>query len=1170
MTFVEVLVALLLTTFVVFVCMRLTTAAYKVTGHNHDRQFATQKAISMIEELKSIVQTQGNPVSMLDAYDDGGAYQTVLTSDKSITNPAATGSGNINLGGSGWKYTRQITVAMVTGSVDDSVRMVNVKVCMNKDEDRDGKPDILGEVASVIRTTGGVYPPTQVFDIYAVAIENVPGWWVHMRTLIPFVQSAVQDLQSRNPGLEMRVHWITKLSYGRDQYYRPYINDTQDSTQHIDYVYFYPGLMPTGSAIDYYYPTDNFKAQMLVDATPTNAYDATTNPLAYTLADNFNHAMRYPDELALFTLRVGAGLETDDTPTLRILLERMYQNPFAYRNSIFINLHGELMPFPPIRNFSDAAKEPEGYRNIRAVTHPEFLHYPNNTPSVKLRVYSYRTDPLTLPAVGTAGAVNVDWLGENNPSGPAPITVKLKGIAWTPSPGDIRALRGGTNQDGAPGFDAYAWFSPTTTASATDMYYTATTTGGDTVLKLFNSPLRAPELLVSGSNYAGLNTNEWLYGLEYIPSPLENLAASSLPSPIPFATDLTAAHQKTGSACTSGNCDKNTARWTITIPPSAFPAGATGNEMLTFETRIDSTTSGIRTDELPNISRTYCWKGTDLWMFGDGTSTNLPHLPITEQYQILGDPRHLPYADLKEPHQGSGLPLQNKLGMGYNRYFDDFQNAAANKGGATNWPGWYYTVGGQQYGIKNDASTTNDGWETSNSSLEVDVHRVYQTLRTALVSTHSVFTTMTGWSFYYLGMGDEIGYDASNGFNNSIPISRKPYDGTTGSTNEQSILEGGACTSGALFGYGVEYVRDNAAGNYWWGINWLGELYPDSAYLGATGWKATGNLPSGTTANAFRRTLRGNINVNLPAGTTLNNGGRMTQPEGSTAFYWSGTATSTFHHNGTNGTGDLMTDGTEISNNYNYPLSDGIPINRPFNININNTADNPDHFLQTAYGPALTSARLASYYDQSSSSSVLGSALLTFSDANNNAEFVAVNGISMVGTSGSSFQAGYSMLTLVHSFFAGGRYNAGGAGHIEQVPRVVLTSPNYTTNLVDPATIPITWSRTWFRWDGLKYTTAYAAGYAETSALSYAVLYSADNGANWKYMQDNSVAIPGQRPANAALRISSGAASTSYTWSTPAASFPEGTYLVRVECYRDLIPLHYAYHQYRAVIRRTT
>jgi hypothetical protein len=1169
MTFVEVLVAMLLTTFVLFACLSFTTTGFRSSDHNRDKQFATQKAISMIEEMKAVVQTQGNSAWMLDAFDDGNAYKTVLTADPSITDPAASISGNLRDTSGSWKYTRQITVSLLPGSVDDSVRMVHVKVCRNQDTNGDGKPEILGEVAGVLRTVGGLSPPTQTYDVYALAIENVPGWWVHMRTLIPFVQNTVQDLQSRNPGLEFRVHWITKLSYGRDPQYRPYINDTVDSTQAINWVYFYPGLMPTGSAIDYYYPTDNFKGHVLVDSTDTNGYDATNNPCPYSLADNFNNAMRYPDELALFNQRVAAGLETDDAPTLRILLERMYQNPFAYRNAIIINLHGEMMPFPPIRNYSDAAKEPVGYPNIRAVTHAEYLRYADTASSIKLRVYSYRTDPAGTPAT------NADWLGQNVVGSTPAITVTLKGISWTPTSGsgDIVAIQGGTDQVAPLGTaDPYQAVNATTTPSTTGMYYSVTSSVGDTVISLYNSPLKTPQVLVSGSNYAGLNSNERLYGMEYIPAPMENLTVSSSP-PTPFSINLATTHTISSGACNGGQCDKNTARWIITIPSSVLPAGSTGDEMITVETRIDSTTSGTRTDEPTNLSRTYVWKGDDTWIFGDGTSTNLPHLPITETYQILGDPRHLPYADLKSPHQGSGLALQNRLGMGYNRYFDDFQNSSGGNKGTTpgsNWQGWYYTVSSTQYGIKNDGTVGNDGWTTSGSSLEIDVHRIYQTLRTILVKTRTVFTTMTGWSFYYVGLGDEIGYDLNSGFTNSIPISNKPFDGTTGNTHEQSIIQGDACTSGAGFGCGVKYVRSNASGTYWWSQSWLGELYPDSAYSGASGWETVGNLATGSASTNFKRTLRSYIGVNLPTGTTFLDAGRMPEPEGSPSFYWCGTASSTFHHASPDGTGDLQTAGTEVSSNYNYPLSNDISINRPFNYNINNTGDNPNHFLQAPYGSALTAARRAFYYDHSVNTSDNGSALLTFSDSSNNAMFVAINGISMVGTSGSSFIAAYSMLTLIHSFIAGGKYNSGGTGHIEQLPRVVITSPDYTSNLVDPGSITVSWSRSWLRWDAQNYSSEYATGFSESSALSYTAMYSSDNGNTWQYMQDNSAATPGQRPSSSSLVISSGGSTVSYTWSTPSSSFPQGTYLIRVECYRDAIPLHYSYHQYRAFIRRTT
>ncbi len=130
-----------------------------------------------------------------------------------------------------------------------------------------------------------------------------------------------------------------------------------------------------------------------------------------------------------------------------------------------------------------------------------------------------------------------------------------------------------------------------------------------------------------------------------------------------------------------GDLPKNTARWVITIPKARIA----DNKKLTIETRLgDTLTTGVMyppesANVPPNLSRTYVWRGTDTWIFGDGTTTNQPNFPITEQFQFLGDPRHLPYADLKRPHVGAGFgaTYENRLGMGYNRYFDDFESAGS-------------------------------------------------------------------------------------------------------------------------------------------------------------------------------------------------------------------------------------------------------------------------------------------------------------------------------------------------------------------------------------------------------------------------------------------------------------------------------------------------------------
>jgi prepilin-type N-terminal cleavage/methylation domain-containing protein len=911
MSLIEVLIALFLCSIVILAAVTFISTSFDSTKRNKDKDFATQKAIAMMEELKSLIEDQKNDSTLLDSYDDGplkafgdpAGESTILTTRIDVTNPLNAASGNIvySSAGSpvGYKYLRHVSVQRLPGAQSSAIRLVNIKVFLNKDDDKDGNPDLLSEVAGVIQTIASSFPPTQVYDVYLLALENVPGWWVYMSNLIPFVQNAVSDLQSRNPGLEFRTHWITKLSYGRDEQYRPYINDAADSQQASSgaNVYWYPGRMPVNPAnLNFYYPPSGFNAHINVDGTDTNGYDATNNPWPYALADQFNHAMRYPDELDLFNKRAdpAVGLESDDTPTFRLLMERMYLNPENYRNAIFINLHGELFPFPPIRNYSDAAKEPVNFPNVRAVTHPERLHY-QNTDALAIRVYSYLMNPpanYPLPVSPPGSFANNDFLGANTTA--TPITITIKGLTgtWTPdgtANNTVQAIQGGFdyNVDGTR--DIYASINNPTAFSTTRMYYTVTTSGADTVVQLFNSPLKAPTWVVNnaavsacGNNTSvvncthGLNTGKRLYELEYIPAPVEDLSLPAAP-PTPFVRNLTMLNSTTGGAtCTNGNCTKNTARWILKIPSGLLPTNtaATDNNLITIETRIgDTTTSGVlypTANEPTNLSRTYVWRGTDQWIFGDATMN--PHLPLTERFQILGDPRHSPYADLKMPHQGSGLPNQNQLGMGFNRYFDDFENGGAINGGSSDyWPGYTYLVGGVRYGIKSDGTAGNDGWKTGAGDIEMDEHRIYQTLRTVIMRIQSVFTTMTGFSYYYTGIGNEIEYDAANNFANSIPVNRGPFTGGAGTMFEGSITQNGLPGSNPapFTNAGVKYIRENNTGvtTNWWGINWLGELWPDAMYPSTApggGWVTTGNLPTGTPQYRSKHEISATLRNNFP------------------------------------------------------------------------------------------------------------------------------------------------------------------------------------------------------------------------------------------------------------------------------------------------------------------
>ena len=1117
MTLAEALAAIAIVGIIIAFSTGVVTQALRRTQDNLNKQFATQKAISMLEELRALVQTESGATEVvLDDFDDGTTNQVLLTTQSGITDPAHPTSGNRTAAGD-WLFQRRISVQRVKGAND--VRLVNVKVYVNDA----GGVRVLAEVAGVLSTIPQNMPPTQVYDVYLIAIENVPGWWLYMQNIVPFVEGAMADLQARHPGLEFRRHWIRKLSYGRDPLYMPYVNGEVESTQPIPNVYFYPGKLPAGSAVENYYPPSFFNARISVDGAPAN-----TGPLSYALADQYNHGMRHPEERAMFEQRVAAGLESADAPTLRLLLDDMYMRPDLYRNAIIINLHGELFPFPPLRNYSDAAKRPDTHPNVRAVTHPERLRAGNGD-AVALRVYSYHTNPANPGAVANYLTV--------------PITVVLRGISWNPAPGEVAAVTGGVdfNVDGAP--DPYAYVAATTTpqptAGATSMWYSATPSGPDTILRLYNSPLKAPcTQNTNPCDAGGLDENARLYALEYIPSPLENLPDSL--SPAPFTVNL----------ATPGTVAKNTARWVITIPAASLPA----DRRITVETRIGNDVAS----EFPNVSRTYVWRGSELWLFGD--ATNHPNLPITERFQLMGDPRHLPYADLKLPHAASGRVRNDVLGMGYNRYFDDFHSNATNA--AATWPGWSYDgppLSGNWFGIKNhgaDGDPNNDGWNSRSGYLELDVPRVYQILRSAVTRTNAVYTTLTGFSYYYVGIGGEIGYDATNGFPNSIPVSSRPFNGANGVRNEQSITD---ANNG-----GVKYIRENSPGaDYWWAMTWLGELWPDSAW--AT-WSAEGNLPAGIGANTFSRVLRGAIGTRLPAGTALQNAVRRPQEEGSTTFFWSGAANSTFHHRYQDGTtGNLAAQGQDIANTYRLPMPMSIENNRPFAINVNDGGMNPDHFLQNAYGTPTTLTPLAEFYTHSTN--ISGSALLAMRDGQQ-AAFVVVNGLSPVGESGVAFISRWSFLSLIQSFLASGRYSVAGnpaPARVRELPRVAILTPNDDVDIVDPPSINFTWGVTWRRWDGLPYTPAYPNNFAEDTTVRYALLYSRDNGRTWLHMQDDTAATPGVRPAATYLQTA-----TAFSFPTPQSKFPKGNYVLRVEAYRDEVPLHYSFHQYRAFIKRSS
>ena len=453
---------------------------------------------------------------------------------------------------------------------------------------------------------------------------------------------------------------------------------------------------------------------------------------------------------------------------------------------------------------------------------------------------------------------------------------------------------------------------------------------------------------------------------------------------------------------------------------------------------------------------------------------------------------------------------------------------------------------------------------------------------------------MTGWSYYYIGIGGEIGYDFANEFANSVPVLGKPFSGTAGVQKyEQSILPGSNATT-VPQGMGVKYIRQAAAPNYWWSLFWLGELYPDSQYTGTYGYMNTGNLPAGTTATSpttFQRVLRTQIGPNgaaptwaLPAGTAFPGTGavRRLGDNGSTTFFSTGTAASTFHHTGADGTtGTLLQEGTTIATSvsgYNFPLLNPIPNRRPFSLTSSAGSPDTNAFLVTPYGSPFSATPPVAFpvtqqtlFYQNSSNSWPGSGLYSLRDpVTNRVSFVVVNGLSPTGQSGSQFMANWSFLSLIHSFFVAGLYTdttgcTGCPFRVNQLPRLGITYPDQTSYINNPASVNVTWATSWYRWDGKKYTPSYANTFSESTPLQYQFTYSKDNGQTWFYQDDTPSLGAGVRLPNGDSRILT---TTNVTWNTPAAAFPQATYILRVEAYRTNLKLHYSFHQFRLFLWR--
>lgn len=1156
-TFAEMAFGMLILVLGAVVLINHISINFQTTNTERDRVFAYTKAQSILSEIQAFVDRgQVDAAVDLDVLDDGVVNKPALTintdSGGALLAPGHALSGNYQRN-SAWVWSRRISVQPFVGLNNRNVRYVTVRVYKR---DANGHDHGMADLSAVINSAGSAFPTTQVFDLYLLAIENIPGWWVFMDSIKPFVESMITDLETRNPGLQFRTHWITKAAFGRNQGYRPYSNDTTDSYANIPDVYHYSGRMPAGNASTFYYVPDNIRARMNVDGTERNGYDPDHNPVPYSLADFFNQAMRYPDELALWQTRVKAIEDLEDQiavakasgstppdeyddmskePTMRILLEEMCSNPAKYKNALMINLHGELLPMPALRNYSDAAKEPSGHQYERVVTHPEELRTRNNesgaTDALKFRVYAYRTNARELATPDRMAEPMVVEFADLNLVDAVNTTKLATSVTLTNVPGGV-PVSGNSNYATTWQTAKHSTDSPATG----EMYYTAEYDGTNhlTRVYLFNTPLVCPPISASGFQFGLTNTEQaQLYWMPYIPSPVKITTTA----PIVPSFDLC---DLTKSTAASAN-PKNTARWRISLDPAVLSSGRFiqangtgydphGDVVVKVNTRIasgynagDATwkTSGqmfptpIQQD---NLSVTYAW-----W------TDSKEDVPFTERAQFNGDPRHEPYADC---FKGG-----NDFANAYNWYHDNLNNAGHN--------------------ARTDFTTLDTAVLTNrwSGAMTCDVPRYFELLRTALVKSACVYTTLTGFSYYYLGIGNDIGYDSANGYPNSIPSNMRPHGAPSTNGYINTII-------GAR-----KYVRAPGSG-YWWGIPWLGELYPDTAYsswIDNTSGAMRGNLPAGTSSGEFYQANCNGVYASSSRtawGTAITDFLQRTAANGCTTFFNIGTSASSFHHVSSSGNGALTSVGTELATNYNMAMPSAAPITRPFGLAL--SGGTGEQWSLAPYSTKYTGTLYRTYYTHSAG---IGSGLVKLADpGNTSAAYIVVNGISNAVDNGTTFISKFAMLSLVHSFFEAG--STTNTLRIPQPPRLEIESPTDITELNDPDSIDIQYDVSWTRWDGVPYSAS--GTYSENeSLLEYVVMYSNDGGANWFYALDNLPATPGERPASTYLFADASSGVETYPWDvSDRARFQEGSYILRVDCFRQGSVVHYSYHKTKIFIQR--
>ncbi|MDB5096987.1 MAG: hypothetical protein JWM80_1408 [Cyanobacteria bacterium RYN_339] len=1264
---IEVMVAMSVAAVVILAIGGFIVTSFKSGVNEKDRAFAMQRAMQMMEELAAYQKTGPADTGIVKFNQGtlpGGAYSFQLTTEANAV-AYSSFSGNPIKNGN-YKYVRHVDVAPVTS--DPSAMEVTVSVFYAANgttptpDPKRTRP--LAVVSNHLRTAPGTVGATQALDVYVISIENVPHVFrkVNNEYYYPSATEArlafdqsMRNFTSAYPGITLRPHYITRMSMGRDAYYRPYVNSAKGITgagpEDVKWVYWYPGKLDNSPDGGHIFDEQTISGNIGVG----NALGAGIPAGNYPIADQFNHAVPYPEEHTFAApndvfgaAAVPANFPTSDSisgMSLRQFLEDLLEDDTGkYRNAMVVNLHGELFPCLPLRPYSDPAKDPAAvnatFQKRRIVTHPYRMNFKDvgdvTKPPVRLNVYTYNIDgsdttpwpdskvhdvwtstPYDSDTAGHQTGANA-WAREariiikdvkNDILGAAP---PLDGVVVTAiqrdrTNGNLQNVAYTFAGDGGDDKGAYAanelWPVVSDDDDPARHYHSGPHlkcshngglaapanskphfVGNDLVFDLADLDYDCHQMDDGGLHYGidHTQTKEMLHNLQYFPDPyLEYL-------------------DEDGDKQT-----RNTTRMTIELDMKASAA----NKRYTVITQLNTAAGYVNpttNPDDPTLTKTYFYTGLTMdptqKLYYSGGGNPKPTIPWTDQVQLTGDPRHVPYADMRE-NNNVNLYWSN-FDNGH-KIYGDFDNTAGHridKGNADaavpsassssgGSHGHGHGHGGHGHGHSTvtfpDVSVpeAHDSWNTT----KFNGPAYFRMWREAMYRNNLIFVNVAGEPMGYIGLGGEFTLDKKINESANINFIASIYNNTHSLEPGRSELD-------------TEVPLIVKTG--WASRPWLGELYPMSEWAN---WSTKGNLPTSTYIHE-NLTDVGN-DAGFPGGLLdinenedRNNNTKHLSPRvGLQSFL-----------NAPVNTADVTSPGNQNS----HLLALGTGIGKGFGVNLQELkSEFPYQIIAgtpgtktTEYSDAWYTSRREPCYYLNDYAGISMSGYFSHDSggyyASNPIVMTDVTGVRQAIFLANAFRPesidklpkvfDNAVATMVQTYFDSTRDQAGrtlGLESTKPLPRVLLTAPIGGAQLSGGSAL-LTWTKTWDRPDATPYslTNTYDGNLAVASGGPLPVVYflkyrSLSGSSEWQMAKLSSAPVvnlaswvpalptdqspyrPGVVPVAAPMPTLPNTA-LGATWDI--SGLATGDYLLRLEAYRQdptsipanfIVPTHYAYHE---------